>query len=69
MTEATATMARTLAMLSHVRHHRKGQRALLRDRVLRVLVTDLVAARTAAGMTQHGVAMRMKRRRQTTGTR
>jgi len=69
MTEATATMARTLAMLSHVRHHRKGQRALLRDRVLRVLVTDLVAARTAAGMTQHEVAMRMKRRRQTTGTR
>jgi hypothetical protein len=62
-------MARTLALLSHVRHHRKGQRALLRDRVLRVLVTDLVAARTAAGMTQHEVAMRMKRRRQTTGTR
>ena len=59
MTEATATMARTLAMLSHVRHDRKGQRALLRDRVLRVLVTDLVAARTAAGMTQHEVAMRM----------
>jgi hypothetical protein len=41
MTEATATMARTLAMLSHVRHDRKGQRALLRDRILRVLVTDL----------------------------
>ena len=40
MTEATATMARTIAMLSHVRHDRKGQRALLRDRVLRVLVTD-----------------------------
>ena len=59
MTEATATMARTLAMLSHVRHDRKGQRALLRDRVLRVLVADLVAARTAAGMTQHEVAMRM----------
>ena len=59
MTEATATRARTLAMLSHVRHDRKGQHALLRDRVLRVLVTDLVAARTAAGMTQHEVAMRM----------
>jgi transcriptional regulator len=55
MTEATATMARTLAMLSHVRHDRTGQRALLRDRVLRVLVTDLVAA----GMTQQEVAMRM----------
>jgi hypothetical protein len=59
MTEATATMARTLAMLSHVRHDRKRQRALLRHRVLRVLVTDLVAARTAAGMTQQEVAMRM----------
>ena len=52
-------MARTLAMLSHVRHDRNGQRALLRDRVLRVLVTDLVAARTAAGMTQREVAMRI----------
>ena len=37
----------------------KGQRALLRDRVLRVLVADLVAARTAAGMTQQEVAMWM----------
>jgi transcriptional regulator with XRE-family HTH domain len=46
-------------MLSHARHDRRGQRALIRDRVLRVLVTDLVAARTAAGMTQQAVAMRM----------
>ena len=37
----------------------QGPRALIRDRVLRVLVTDLVAARTAAGMTQQAVAMRM----------
>ena len=59
MTEATATRARTLAMLSHGRHDRRGQRALIRDRVLRVLVADLVAARTTAGMTQHEVAMRM----------
>ena len=59
MSEASATLARTLAMLSHARHDRRGQRALIRDRVLRVLVTDLVAARTAAGMTQHEVAMRM----------
>ena len=59
MTEATATMACTLAMLSQERHDRKGQRALLRDRVPRVLVADLVAARTAAGMTQLEVAMRM----------
>ena len=43
MTEATATMARTPAMLSHARHDHKGQRALLRDRVLRVLVADLAS--------------------------
>ena len=43
MSEAPATLARTLAMLSHARHHRRGQRALLRDRVLRVLVADLAS--------------------------
>ena len=59
MSEASALLARRLAMLSHARHNRRGQRALLRDRVLRVLVADLVAARTAAGMTQHEVAMRV----------
>jgi DNA-binding XRE family transcriptional regulator len=59
MSEAPALLARELAMSSHARHNRRGQRALLRDRVLRVLVTDLVAARTAAGMTQQEVAMRM----------
>jgi DNA-binding XRE family transcriptional regulator len=59
MSEAPATLARTLAMLAQARHHRRGQRALIRDRVLRVLVADLGAARTAAGMTQQEVAMRM----------
>ena len=59
MSKASAALARRLAMLSHAHHHRRGQRALLRDRVLRVLVADLVAARTAAGMTQNEVAMRM----------
>ncbi len=59
MPEASALMAGRLAMLSHARHNRREQRALLRDRVLRVLVADLVAARTAAGMTQHEVALRM----------
>ena len=58
MSEASATLARTLAMLSPVRHDRRGQRALIRDRVLRILVADLVAARTAAGMTQQKAAMR-----------
>ena len=59
MAKASAPLARTLAMLSHARRNRTEQRALLRDRVLRVLVADLVAARTAVGMTQHGVALRM----------
>ena len=59
MSKASAPRARRLAILSHARHHRGGPRALLRDRVLRVLVADLVVARTAAGMTQQGVAMRM----------
>ena len=58
MSEASAILARTPAMLSNARHHRRGQRALIRDRILRVPVADLVAARTAAGMTQQEVAMR-----------
>ena len=59
MSQSSAPLARALAMRSQARHHRRGQRALLRDRVLRVLVADLAAARTAAGMTQHEVALRM----------
>jgi hypothetical protein len=54
MSGASAILARTLATLSHARHNRRGRRALIRDRMLRVLVADLVAARTAAGMTQQG---------------
>jgi hypothetical protein len=59
MSEASALLARRLALRSHARRHRRGQRGLLRDRVLGVLAADLVAARTAAGMAQHEVAMRM----------
>jgi len=59
MSEPSAPPSRRLAMPSHARHHRREQRALLRDRILRVLVADLVAARTSAGMTQHEGAMRM----------
>jgi hypothetical protein len=59
MSTASAPLTRTLAMRSHARHKRRGQRALLGDRVLRVLMADRVAARTAAGMTQHEGAMRM----------
>lgn len=59
MSERSATLARTLAMLSHARRSRKRQRALLADRTLQTLVADFVAARTAAGMTQDDVAARM----------
>ena len=59
MSASSASLARRLAVPSHARHDRRGQRALLSDRVPRVLVTDLVAARTAAGVTQHEVAVRM----------
>ena len=59
MSQRSATLARTLAMLSHARRSRKRQRALLADRTLQTLVADFVAARTAAGMTQDDVAARM----------
>ena len=59
MSERSAAIARTLATVLHARRNRKGPRALVKDRTLQTLVVDLVAARTAAGMTQHEVAMRM----------
>ena len=59
MSERSAAIARTLALLSHARRSRQRARALVKDRTLQTLVSDLVAARTAAGMTQHEVAMRM----------
>jgi ribosome-binding protein aMBF1 (putative translation factor) len=57
--ERSDAIARTLAMLSHARRSRKRPQALVKDRTLQKLVVDLVAARTAAGMTQHDVAMKM----------
>lgn len=59
MPDTPAALARSLAMLSHVRSSRKRQQALARDRTLQTLVNDLIAARTAAGMTQQEVAIRM----------
>ena len=59
MSERSAAIARTLALLSHARRSRQRARALVKDRTLQTLVSDLVAARTAAGMTQHEVAMTM----------
>ena len=59
MSERSDAIVRTLAMLTHARRSRKRPCALVKDRTLQSLVADLVAARTAAGMTQHEVAMRM----------
>ena len=59
VSERSGAIVRTLAMLSHARRSRKRPRALVEDRTLQTLVADFVAARTAAAMTQHEVAMRM----------
>ena len=59
MPQMSATLARNLAMLSHARRNRRRRGALLKDHTLQLLVADLVAARTAAGMTQNDVASRM----------
>ena len=59
VSERSVAVACALAMLSHARRSRKRPRALLKDYTLQTLVADLLAARTAAGMTQHEVAMRM----------
>lgn len=54
------TLARALATLAQARRNRRPVvRALAKDRTLQTLVADLVAARTATGMTQHEVAVRM----------
>jgi predicted transcriptional regulator len=51
-------LASNLAALSEVRRIGKPARTFKSDRTLQVLVTDLVAARTAVGMTQQDVATR-----------
>jgi predicted transcriptional regulator len=52
-------LAKNLAFLTKVERPRRRSRALAADRTLQALVGDLVAARTAAGMTQEDVAARM----------
>ena len=56
-------LARALAMIEGARKSRRRRHALQNDRTLQTLVSDLVAARTAAGMTQEQVALRMWTRR------
>jgi len=53
------TMARALVAIALARRRRRNARALRNDRALQTLVTDLVAARTAVGMSQREVAERM----------
>ena len=48
-----------LALLTQGERNNRRARALKADRTLQVLVADLRAARTAAGMTQEEVAARM----------
>jgi ribosome-binding protein aMBF1 (putative translation factor) len=52
-------LARAIAMMECARKTRRRRPALLRDQTFQTLVSDLVAARTAAGMTQEQVALRM----------
>ena len=58
MSGVDATLTRALAALANARRSRRRQRALRDDPTLRILLADLVAARAAAGMTQHEVATR-----------
>ena len=52
-------LLRALATMQCARKTRRRRAALLDDWTLQTLVLDLVAARTAAGMTQEQVALRM----------
>ena len=58
MYECSQVLAKSIASVTGERKKRRA-RALKTDRTLQLLVTDLVAARTAAGMTQEAAAARM----------
>src|SRR6266545_4797084 len=60
MQERSHPLAANLALLTKREHRIRRSRALARDRTLQALVADLVAARTAAGMTQEEVAISMR---------
>jgi len=57
--ERSQVLASNLAYLTNGDHENRHCRTLAADRTLRALVADLVAARTAVGMTQEEVAARM----------
>ena len=59
MYESSRILARNLAFLATGARQNRRSQALARDRTLQVLIAELVAARTAAGMTQRDVARKM----------
>jgi DNA-binding XRE family transcriptional regulator len=63
MSQDATQLDRALEMVEGARKKRRRVPALLKDRTLQTLVTDLVAARVAAGMTQQQVAQLMWTRR------
>ena len=59
MNERSQLLARNLETLTQFGKKKRRSRPPAADRALHALVADLVAARTAAGMTQEQVAARM----------
>ena len=57
--ESPRILARNLAFLKTGAPENRRSRAFARDRTLQALVADLLAARTAAGMTQEEVARKV----------
>jgi len=57
--QPSEVLARNLAALPEGGRKSRRARTIKADRTLQMLVADLVAARTAAGMTQQEVAVRM----------
>lgn len=60
MSGAGAILAANLAVIAAAPRRTRGARSLAADQTLQTLVADLVAARTAAAMTQEEVAGRMR---------
>jgi ribosome-binding protein aMBF1 (putative translation factor) len=60
MDDRSETLVKNLAYLTKGQRGKRRARALEADRTLQALVSDLAAARTAAGMTQEEVAARMR---------
>ena len=57
--ELCPVLASSLALVARATRVNRRSRALARDRTLQLLIADLVAARTVAGMTQQEVARKM----------